>query len=221
MPEAEINIFGEPHNRESFPMFGEGADIRSRLSRFGFDQVEATLESQGASAFPLAVTLYKDVDTAFKLAFDRVPEQEEKVRLYSTMFQIPENLIRANFQEFEKNALYVDQREVLRNAPRLREWLANPDNFARAKTDIRNLSQIESIMTSSHGSAGDVVDMWGKSQVNRVKSGFAGAEEMLSETFFEAANLLDPFDPVDRGPTEYLNRWHQKAMEVSQKALFD
>jgi len=86
---------------------------------------------------------------ATKQAAEQSPEREAEILSLSERTGLPSSVIDRNFDTIKKRAQIADTpySQMLRDTPKLAEWIADPDNAALAQDDLPQLGMLEWLLT--------------------------------------------------------------------------
>lgn len=171
-------------------------DLRSQFSDL---QVADVMRTEGMRGFDTALSITRNADEAFKISLGRVPDREAKIRFYASKLRIPEQQVRENFEVVEEKAIYLDDKTVLDNSPRLLQYVSNPRNMVVAKDSLRGLAHLESLLVSRYGSFTDKLGLKISETFREFRIGFdrgeAAKSAAVGEFYRGAAWIVGGGDP--------------------------
>jgi len=139
-------------------------------------QTASIVRQAGVFGFKQALHWLDDADEAWKVTIGRVPDKEAKIQFYARLLPegLGEDFVRDNFTAVERDFLYRDFRELMKDSKALAQWAANPHNMTLAWDSGRQLTALKNVLVSRYGGAGEHIGVGFENALEGPRKGLLG-----------------------------------------------
>jgi len=191
--------------------------LRSSFNEYDTAQVAEVVRHGGIAAFPQALHYSGNADQAFRMTLGQVPDKEAKIQFYARFTGLPNDFVRANYDKVEKEYLFSDFREIVKDKPKLAKFMAEPENAVLLRDSGRYMYQLEGLLVSRYGSVGQQFGAGLEGLASTTATGLIGAAELAADVtekvFFESSRGIAEFLTGEKVPEEALTKQFESALE--------